>query len=702
MKLATLALLAGATVLSAAEGKWTPGQILQLDPAWLKQQGLEILPQKLWDPASGTGLLSGVINTGGCSGSFISSTGLFITNHHCLFAVVQEHSTAARDLITDGFLAGSPAEELRSKSARITVPRRFTDVTREVLAAVPPGASDLQRFRAIEARQKQLVAACERQTDHRCRVAAFDGGVTYSLVDTVEISDVRLVFAPARAVGEFGGEVDNFAWPRHTGDFAIGRAYVDGQPYHPQFYFPLARTGVKPGDFVMVMGYPGTTFRALTAAEVAERRDLYFTRRVDVYGEWIRALEESTAHHPAGAIAVAAHLKGLNNRLKNAQGQLAGLARGQILEKRQAAERALVAWASSRPGYRNALTARDELQRLVEEQRRTWERDFLLDTLPVGSKALYFATTLVRTAYERQKPDLERDPEYMERQLPRLRDRLEREQKNYFEAADKRLFESFVRRALALGEGERIAAIESEFRQRPDRRAAIDAAYARTGVLTPERRLRLSSETPDELRAHHDPLLNLALALYPELEALKERQNRMAGAVSRLRPQWQRAVIAQAGAPVAPDANSTLRVTVAHVAGYSPRDAVLYQPQSTLSGMLEKHTGQEPFNAPADVLAAARARDFGRWADPQLGDIPVDFLADADTTGGNSGSPTVNGKGELVGVNFDRVWENVANDFGYNPAVARNVNADIRYCLWLLDRVKHGTRLLEELGVGRE
>lgn len=669
-----------ATGLTGAEGKWTPAQVLELDRAWLSGQGLELPPARLWDAQRGEGLLSAVINTGGCSGAFISPTGLFLTNHHCLFAIVQEHSTPANDLITNGFLARSRAEELSSKTARVTIPYRFADVSEHVRKAVPAGADDLARYRAIEAKENQLVKECEQQKGHRCRVAAFDGGMMYQLVDTVELSDIRLVYAPPRWVGEFGGEIDNFAWPRHAGDFAIGRAYVDGAPYRPKYYLPIAKTGVKEGDFVMVMGYPGLTFRSLTAAEMAERKR-FFERRVDFYGELIRTMEETTAGKPEGQIAVAANLKSLNNVYKNAEGQLLGLKRGRVLEKQGEAESAVVRWAQGKAQYTDALAAREGLGKMVAGQSRTWERDFLIATIPQGSKALYLATTIARVSLERQKPDADRDPAYMDRELQRLRDRLEREQKNYYAPADKALFAVFVRRANALAAGERMsAALPNE--------AEITKFYAETKMLDATERARMFDETPDQLKSRHDPLLDFAFTIVPSQMALRDQQDTWAGTIARLRPAWRAAVIAHAGKPVAPDANSTLRVSFAHVKGYVPRDAVMYTPVSTLAGMLEKYTGKEPFDAPAAVLEAARA---------ERDEIPVDFLSDADTTGGNSGSPTVNGKGELVGVNFDRVWENVANDFGYNPVVARNVNADVRYLLWLLERVHHGASLLEEL-----
>lgn len=708
-------LLCFSSILAASDGKWTPQQVLELDPAWLKKQGLELAPKQLWDPRRGTGLLAAAVSIGagggGCSGSFISSEGLVITNHHCLFGVLQEHSTPQNDIITNGFVAKSRDQELPGKGIRVQAPKKFTDVTADILASIPKDADDIGRTKAIENRQKQLVAECEKQPGVRCRVAAFDGGVAYTLVEATEYPDVRLVWAPPRAVGEFGGEVDNWMWPRHTGDFAIARVYVspdgkpaafskENKPFRPEFFFPLSKRGVRPGDFIMVLGYPGTTFRALTAEEMDERGLLFFPKREELYGEWIRILEESTRGNPEATIAVADNLKSLLNRYKNAQGQIAGLRRGQILEKQRAADQRVVAWVAKNQKHRGALEAREKLIALVNEQRKTYDRDFLLGSMSAGPKSASIATTLVHLARERAKPDAEREAGYQERNLGRLRESLEREQKNYFEPADKKLLASFVRRALALPEGSRIAAIDRLFgKSGAAIEQEIDRLYATSNVMRLDERMKMFDESEARLRERKDPLLELGFALDDELRALKKNQDRWAGIVARYRPEWRRAVIAEAGRPVAPDANSTLRVTFGHVQGYEPRDGVFYKPQTTLSGIVEKHTGEEPFDVPDAVLAAARARNFGPWQQEKLNDVPVNFLSDADTTGGNSGSPTVNGKGELVGVNFDRVWENVANDFGFNPDIARNVNADVRYLFWLLDKVQNADSLLKELGV---
>ncbi|QSQ18636.1 S46 family peptidase [Pyxidicoccus parkwayensis] len=698
----------------AGEGKWTPQQVLELDPAWLRAQGLQIPPKKLWDPQRGTGLLAGAVNVGGCTGAFISASGLVITNHHCAFGIIQEHSSPKRDLITDGYLASKREDELPGKGARVQVPRSFKDVTKDVLAAVPAGADDLARYKAIELKQKELVAECEKRPATRCQVATFDGGLNYTLVDAVELADVRLVYAPPRSVGEYGGEEDNWMWPRHTGDFAIIRAYTapDGTsapysdknvPYKAEFFFPLATEGVKPNDFVMVLGYPGRTYRALLADEMASRQSQVYPRIRDVYGEAIRILEAEGEKDAAGKIAVASQLKSLHNVYKNAGGQLEGLKRGHIVEKQHTAENAVTEWAKKGGAkWADALKAREELLALQGETTKLFEREFLLGSATRLARGPALAATVARLAAEHAKPDLERRPEFMDRELPRLKDRLEREQKNLFLAADKRLLLAFVKRAQALGPNERIAAVDAHFGKtfsEKDVAAKIDAMYAGTKVLTLDERMKMAGETVAQLTARKDPLLAFGLDLAKELDALDDIEDRRDGATLRLRPEWRKAVLAHAGKPVAPDANSTLRVTFAKVQGYSPRDGAIYTPQTTLSGMLAKHTGEEPFDVPEKVSKVAEAKRFGTWMDPRLKDVPVDFLADADTTGGNSGSPTVNGKGQLVGVNFDRVWENVANDFGYNPDVARNVNVDVRYILWMLDQVEDADALLRELGV---
>jgi len=697
-----LASLVITTPAGADEGKWTPQQVLELGQAWVAQRGFTLPLDRLWNTTTGGGLLANAVQLPGCSGSFISADGLLVTNHHCVVSILQEHSTPQANLGKDGFLARTRADEKASKSYRIQVPRAFRDVTREVLALIPAGADDVARFKAVDAAEKSIVAACEKQPGTRCQFATFDGGLFFTLTEFEEIRDVRLVYAPPEQVANFGGEIDNWMWPRHSGDFSLLRAYVNGEPYKPKYWFPVSPDGVKPGDAIAVLGYPGRSYRSFVADEMAEREQKWFPAVRDVNAEWIRILEQAGARSTEIAIAVEDELRSLENTRKNAEGQVAGMRRGAIVEKQRQADARVKAWVGARPEGKEALAAYDGLVKINTEKLQTWDRDFLLDLIARGPRALRWPTQLARRATEGVKPDAEREAGYMDRDLPRLRDQVERDQQRYIPAVDKALLKSWLRRARALPEGQRIAAVDHTFSRANDDVALdirIDELYASSKIFDLATRKAMFDERPDVLKARRDPLITLGFALDAERLRLKATRDAAAGATLRLRPTWRRAVIAEAGRPVAPDANSTLRVTFGRVEGYTPREGLTATPQTTLDGVMQKHTGQDPFDVPESVRRAYASAKGSRWRDASLGQVPVDFLATADTTGGNSGSPTIDGKGRLVGVNFDRVWENVANDFGYNPEIARNVNADIRYLLWLLDDVAHATELLKELGV---
>ncbi|MGV3624969.1 MAG: S46 family peptidase [Archangium sp.] len=685
-----------AALALGAEGKWTPQQVLQQGPAWVRQQGFGLPLSKLWDEKAQGGLLANAVQLPGCSGSFVSKDGLLITNHHCIVSILQEHSTPEQNLTQTGYLAKTPADEKVSKSFRVLVPRRFLDVTKDVLDDMPNNPDDLARYKSVEKTQKKLVANCEKQPNTRCTFAAFDGGLFFTLTEFTELSDARLVYAPPGAVGDFGGEIDNWTWPRHSGDFSLIRLYQDGKPYQPKYFFPVSKDGVKENDAVAVLGYPGSTFRAQLADEMAERQARWYPTVRALMADWQRIMDEEGRKSPEALVASADDLRTILNVKKNAEGQLAGLKRGRIIEKQRASEEKVKAFIGKKPELAGALDAFKGLQDLNTERTASWERDFLLDMTARGPRALRWPLLLARRSWESKLPDMEREPGYQERDLVRLRESHERDQKRYSAQIDQRLMFSWVKRALALPNGQRSVTIDYVFKDLKDDAAIekkIAALYANSKVFDLETRKAMFEESIEQLKARKDALVDFGLGLDAERRALRDRRDAFSGRVLKLRPTWRRAVIAAEGKPVAPDANSTLRVSFGRVKGYSPKEAVTMSPYTTLAGMMAKDTGEEPFDVPQkirDVYARGGAEK-----------VPVDFLADLDTTGGNSGSPVIDAKGRLVGVNFDRVWENVANDFGYNPDVARNVTADVRYLLWLLEKVDVSPELVKELTAAR-
>lgn len=714
---------------AAAEGgKWAPDQLADFDPAELRARGLELPAGELWSPAGG-GLLEATVNISGCTGSFVSPRGLDLTNHHCVTAVLQSLSApdaggARRNLVEHGFLAPAPEEELPAPAVRVLVPHRFTDVSRQIEEAVRAGAGDHQRFQAIDRKKKELVARCEEQgADRRCQVASFDDGVRYLLIEMREYPDVRLVWAPPTALANFGGEIDNFSWPRHSADAALLRVWArpDGSPAErqpgnvplaPRRFFPLAPGGAADGDFVMVAGYPGRTYRSTVHAEMAEWAELFFPQRATLYRDFIELLEAESRQSDEARLRLVSRVRELANREKAARGQVEGIARGRLLAKKLEQEETFRAWAAARPEERPALEALDALKaRAAERPRGDWQREYLLGEAKAASRSLQMALAVTRWALEREKDDAERTEAYQLRNLPRARDEQKRDQKTLHPPAEKALLALYLERLLALPEGSRVAAVEERFRAgagSPEGRAQMVAAIggwlAGTRLHEEAERLKMLEETSAQLRARRDPYLDFAFDLNRQILAAEAAKETREGAYSRERPLYRRALGRFLGRPLDADANATLRVSLARIEGYSPRDGLFATPRTTFSGMLAKNTGLPPFALPPEIGALAGKARASRFADPRLGDLPINFLANADTTGGNSGSPVLDGRGRLVGLNFDRVWENVANDFGYNPEVARNVCVDVRYVLFLLEELATGhtggaAALLGELGL---
>lgn len=655
-----------------------PQQMPQLS-AQLRELGVDAsrLADLTGDP------LGAVISLGGCTASFVSPDGLIVTNHHCAFGSIQHNSTPERDLIANGFLAKTRAEELpAAPGTKVWVTTNIEDVTKRLTASMPKNVSDADRARTLDRREKELVAECEKAGGVRCRVSSFFEGSQYLRTTQAELSDIRLVYAPSSRIGDFGGEIDNFEWPRHTGDFSFYRAYVDGKPYQPKHWLKVAKGDLDEGDTVIVAGYPGRTFRYKTADETRNYQEFIYPTNIRYFTDVIRLLEEAGKDKRDVQIRNASRIKSLANSLKNYTSVNEGFTKDRIVESRLAREAKLRAVNGS---------VLDELARLNAEQRKTRERDLILDFLTGrGSPMLQQAFTIVRLASERPKKDAERSAKFQEREWPTLQSASDRAQRTIEPGSDRAVVAYFVAEAAKLPAAQRIQALQG---------VEVDALYAKTKIADQNERTKMLGESVAQLKARHDAMLDLAFALVPLFEEREARELAYNGAMARIRPAYFDALRQVSGGTLYPDANSTLRLTFGRIEGYTPRDATQYTPQTTLRGVVAKETGKEPFDNPPSLLAAAADPAKTKpYLDPELNDVPVNFLSTCDTTGGNSGSPTLNAKGELVGLLFDGNYESIDADFLFTPAVTRSIHVDAQYMLWIMDKVDGAEGLLKELG----
>lgn len=720
----TLSLLAAAalavTSAHADEGMWMPKQLPQISKA-LKAGGLALDPAKLRELTDFP--MGAVVSLGGCTASFVSPQGLVVTNHHCAYGSIQYNSKPDRDLLKSGFYATTLADELpAAPGSRIYVTVDMKDVSAEILNDKTRALTGKARTDAIEATEKQLVAACEADKGHRCNVYSFFGGLQYQLIKQLEIRDVRLVHAPATGVGLFGGDADNWIWPRHTGDYSFYRAYVgpdgkpadfskDNKPYTPTHHLKMASSPLNEGDFVMVTGYPGRTNRHRLPTEVDFAFGWQQPTQTRLMGESIDIIKAETAGRRDGEIKMAARMQGLQNYFKNLTGQQASYEGSDILARKQAGFDQLKAWvnadAKRRERYGADLAATESL---IAERQAIARAEMLMGF--TSPSLLNAARQLYEAALQRAKPDAERKAGYQERDVPRLRASQQTLDRRYDEQTDKRLVAHFLAKYLAQPAGTLNAAWLDAFGLKAGQdeaavRAQTDKLYGATKLADTATRLEWLGKDAAAFKASDDAFIKLAVALHDDDERRENRDKELAGKLQKAYAGVQQAMIdyhASRGEAVYPDANGTLRISFGKVQGRTPgTDGSTWTSFTTLRGIVAKHRGPDEaggeFNAPAEQLAAIKARNFGKYYVKGLDSVPVNFLATLDTTGGNSGSPVLNKKGELVGLLFDGTLDAVISDWDFNPKMVRSICLDARYMLWQMSTVDKTTRLLDEMGV---
>ncbi|ABK47148.1 MULTISPECIES: S46 family peptidase [Shewanella] len=699
----------------ADEGMWQPHQLPAMADE-LKAKGLEIDAKSISKLTEFP--MNAVISLGGCTASFVSPKGLVVTNHHCAYGSIQYNSTPEKNLLQDGFLAKTFADELpAAPGSRVYVTEDVTNVTERVNAGLE-NKTGREFYQGVENQEKALVAECEKDEGYRCQVYSFHGGLEYYLVKQLEIRDVRLVYNPAGSVGKYGGDVDNWMWPRHTGDFSFYRAYVsktgkpaefsaDNVPYEPKSFLKVSAKGVSEGDFVMVAGYPGRTNRYRTANEVQNQFEWAYPEGKMLRERFIEIIKETAPEGSDERIKYESQIAGLANYAKNFTSMIEFYGKSTMLADRKAREAELAAWIA-KDGSREAKYGKtlSELDALIAKSKAHQERDMILSY--IGNTTMVpTATNLYRLAHEKQLPDMQREPGFQDRDMTRFKASMERIDRRYAPSVDKAVLLDMLKRYAALPEAQRLPAMDKAFgidKKVNEAKLAktLDKMYAKTELGNKDVRLAWMEKSVDDFKASKDPFIQFAVAMYDTNMSEEKKEKELDGELMKVRPQYMDAIIAynrEQGKPVYADANSSLRVTVGHVKGYEPKDGLVAKPFTRLEGIVQKDTGVDPFDAPKKQLELIKQKQYGDFYVKAIDSVPVNFLSTLDTTGGNSGSPTLNGRAELVGLLFDGVYESIIGDWAYDDNINRSIQVDSRYMLWVMKYLDNADNLLAEMEI---
>jgi hypothetical protein len=696
--------------ISADEGMWPISEIHKLG---LQEKGLEIGTEDIFSPDR-LSLIQAVVQVG-ATGSFVSEDGLIITNHHVAYGSVQAVSTKEKDYIQQGFRAQSRSQEIPARGLTARITDSYKDVSREILSVVTEGMGFGERTKAVERKMKEIVAEAEsKNPGKRAEVAEMFSGKTYVLFMYTYLKDIRLVYVPPRSIGNFGGEVDNWMWPRHTGDFSFLRAYVapDGTPaeyskenipYHPKKYLQINPKGADEGDFIFLLGYPGRTYRHRTSHFLAYEEEVRMPWVAEWYAWQISVMEKMGEKDRAIALKHLSRIRGLSNTMKNYRGKLLGMKRIRMVDIKHEEEKELHRFIQEdeerKMKYGDVL---EKIADIYKDIRQRAEYELILNYLRRSVDMISYGYTVYEASIERQKEDLERESAYMDRNFALTKQRLELSLRNYYEPTDRVIFRELLKRAAGLPEKYHIPALKTLFGGEDLEKKSdnyISETYSHSKLNQRDVLMNALQKSTSELGDMNDPFVELAEALYPTYQKLKGIQDARAGALAELYARLIDVKKEFLQQDFVPDANRTLRLTFGRIRGYHPRDAVYYEPITTLDGVVEKTTGEEPFDTPAELVELHKAKDFGQFKHPQLKSVPVCILYDADTTGGNSGSPVLNAQGELVGVNFDRAYEATINDYRWNEDYSRSIAVDIRYVLWIMQKYGKVDDLLREMDV---
>ncbi len=679
----------------------------------MKDMGFELSSEDIYSEKQPS-LTQAVINLGGGTASFVSSKGLILTNHHVAFSAAQRQSTIDSNIIENGFLAKTIEEEIPALGYKAMVLEEVKDVTSEVMKGVKEKMLPLQIEKTIEKNIKEIIKREEDKIgNYKCEIKSVYGGLYFYLYKYFNIKDVRIVYIPPRNIGEFGGEVDNWMWPRHTGDFSFMRAYIaaDGNsaeykkenvPYTPKKYFKFSAHDLDTNDLAIVIGYPGATERHLISDELDYYINYLYPEGVRILGKIIEILEQEAKNDQDAAIKNASLIKGFSNAYKNYQGMVEGFKKVNLMEKKKQFEDEFIQFIESntelKNKYNNALA---NLKEVANEQKDILIKNRMIRVLRQSSRLLSAALLLDKWSIEKTKKDIERELGYMERDIPDMKLMLSLTQKMLHIPSDKRTLAYAISEALKLKDNARIKALDKIIKDKSDNgiNAFVNSLYENTKLVDEEYRLKLFDMKRKDLLNLNDAFINFADELQKEIDELDNQIKAIDGKMLLVKPRYMEAIIKKFEGNIYPDANHTLRLSYGTVVGYDVRDAVNYLPQTTLKGIIEKDKGEFPFNVPEALKELYRNKDFNDYIDPELNEVPVNFLTNNYCTGGNSGSPIINKNGELIGTVFDINYESLVSDYYFIPEITRTISVDSRYILFILDKVAKADNIIRELEI---
>lgn len=690
------------------EGMFTPDQIVKLP---LVKKGLKIKPSDLYNP-NGVDISDAVIRLSvGCTGEFVSPKGLILTNHHCGFDALVSASSVGKDYAKDGYKAMSMAEEIKAENYSIFITNRVEDVT----AKVKKGTENLTGQALADALKKN---AADLEKEEGAKVAAsgatvriqsLNSGYFYYLYETMEIKDIRVVYAPPQSIGFYGGDPDNFEWSRHTGDFTFLRAYVgpDGKsatyspnnvPYQPKKFLTMSLNGLKENDFVFVMGYPGGTTRYRESQAVEYAQNVNFPFLAEFLKSWSDAMVAVGQDDEEKRIKLQSDIANVDNGRKLYEGGVISMKRANIVQQKRDEETKFATWVQ-------ANQARDakyglvlpKLKNLSDTFYKTAKRDRILRTFPnPGTTPIL---SLIYPAVLNAQAGKTLNNEEKVKKLNEIQQILA----NREPVVEEALLKYFLKALADLPADQKFATVESLFsRYQGKERRSAEETFAESiannkDFDTADELMALYSMSLDDMKKKYPNIVEFVLGFAAARNDIVMRTNKYNAEIDSLRLLYQQGMAEMKKSTPYPDANSTLRFTYGNVKGYKPREAVTYSPFTTLKGVLEKDTGVFPFDAPQKLRDLQNAKDFGRYG---VGDsVPVNFLATTDIIGGNSGSPIMNAYGEQVGIIFDGNYEGLGNDIFYDGNYGRSIAVDIRFVLFVVDKFAGAGWILNEMTI---